>query len=144
PADVTVNDIAEIRGTISYAQTVALERQVLQSPLAGQSVEAHGIKVSFLGGDEHRLRYQISGDTDRLLHIYARNQSGQPLNSSSSMGGGSMFGSGKTYTVNYRGTIASVELVIASEQQLHNFPFVLDSVYPAARSLDHIYPQPAL
>src|SRR5690606_38963917 len=80
----------------------------------------------------------------RLLHIYAQNQAGQPLSSGSSMGGPSLFGAGKTWTVNYRGTIARVELVIATEQQRHSFPFVLDNVYPAAGDLSSLQPQPTL
>lgn len=144
PPEVALTDIERLRGHIEYRHTLAVERHSLPMPVAGEVVDAHGVRIRFLGGDAHRLRYQVSGDSGRLLHIYARNEAGEPLSSGSSMGGPSLWGGGKSWTVNYRGTIASVEVVLAREQEVHRFPFQLSSLQPPPAETGHLQPQPSL
>ena len=144
PAEVTLSDIERLRGHIEYRQTLAVEHHVLPMPVAGEVVEGQGVQVRFMGGDEYSLRYQVSSDSDRLLHIYARNAAGEPLSSGSSMGGGSLWGSGKSWTVDYNGTIASVEVVLAREQEVHRFPFQLNRLQPPPSESIHSQPSPSL
>ncbi|MGH7123836.1 MAG: hypothetical protein ACREFI_05650, partial [Stellaceae bacterium] len=71
------------------------------------------------------LAYQITGERDRVLLIRALNAKGQPLASTMKISGDLLLGSGTAGRTDFGGTIKTVEVVLAAEEQSAEFPFVL-------------------
>ncbi|MDO3382229.1 hypothetical protein [Gilvimarinus algae] len=128
--------IAQLSGYIRYPQVTATERIRLRQPLAGQVVEREGVQIRFMESGKHSLSYRFSGDTDRLLHVAALNAQGQPLSSGGALWGDVLFGAGKSASVDFRGEIASVEVVLASDIEERRYPFTLDRLLPQPQASD--------
>lgn len=131
---VSASDVAEVKGYIDYRQVNAIEKIVLQQPLAGQVIERNGLMVRFMDAGKHALQYRYSGEVDNLLHVAALNKDGKALSSGSAMWGGTLIGSGKTASVDYHGEVDRIEVVIAKNAEVKRYPVSINTVWPAVNN----------
>ncbi|WP_041523103.1 hypothetical protein [Gilvimarinus agarilyticus] len=127
-----VSDISSLEGYIDYRQATAVETAILQQPLGGKVLERDGVRIRFMDAGKHSLQYRVSGDVDKLLHVYALNKDNKPLSSGSAMWGGSFFGEGQSASVDYHGEIASIKVVLATASEQKRYPFRVSSVWPVS------------
>ncbi|WP_339897005.1 hypothetical protein [uncultured Gilvimarinus sp.] len=127
-----VADIAVLEGYIDYRQATSVATVALQQPLGGKVLERDGVRIRFMDAGKHSLQYRVSGDVDKLLHVYAMNKDGKPLSSGSSMWGAAFFGEGQSASVDYHGEIASIKVVLATALEQKRYPFRVSSVWPVS------------
>jgi hypothetical protein len=105
--------IARIKGHIEYRLPTAVVKKVISAPFAGKVVDLNGVRVRFMSSGPSTLSVEYSGDTQKLLQINALNAAGHPLSDSGAMRSSVFFGSGKKASIEFKGTIAQAELIVA-------------------------------
>lgn len=134
PAGVNFSPIAQIKGYIDYRLPTAVEKKVIQAPLAGKTVDLHGLRVRFKSAAASSLDFEYSGDTDRLLQVNALNANTQVLATSGAMRRGMFFGSGKAASVEIKGSVAAAEIMVASGFEQQRYEFALTRLAPPAKA----------
>lgn len=127
--DASAADVAAIRGNIEF-QLPAEVRSVRVDSLADGIVESSDVRVKFKEGSPSSLSFEISGDARRVLDVRALNASGQVLESGSSMSSSTMFGGGKSVTIDYYGTVAAAEVVLGERLEPVLYGFELPGALP--------------
>ena len=88
------------------------------------------MRVSFNESADSSLRYQVSGDTRRLLAVRALNERGQILESGSASWSDVWFGSGVNASVDFYGKVAAAEVVLAESLEPVRYAFRLPGAFP--------------
>jgi hypothetical protein len=130
---VTFLQVARIKGHIDYGLPTAVTTTLVSAPFAGKVVDVNGVRVRFMSAGASSLSIEYSGDTQKLLHIHALNAAGKPLSDSSSMRSSVFFGSGKKSSLDFNGTIAQVELIVAETVDKQRYEFELTQVAPPSK-----------
>ena len=119
--DSDFNQVANIKGTLDFSMPTSVKTVELELK-KGASYEQHGVRVFLNDVAQQRITYQLSGDKDKLLEVRALNKNGQVLKSSYSSAI-----SGKKTTA-FKGDIAKIQLLIATEQSRYKSDFSIDAV----------------
>ena len=125
--------IARIKGHIEYRLPTAVVKKVISSPFAGKVVDLNGVRVRFMFSGPSSLSVEYSGDTQKLLQINALNAAGHPLSDSGAMRSSVFFGSGKKASIEFKGTIAQAELIVAETVDVQRYDFELTQIAPPAK-----------
>lgn len=133
PAGMALSSVGAVKGVISHQLPVEVERLNLNGPLAGKTLDAHGVQLRFLSAGPSRLHFQVTGNTAALLQVNALNADGKVLAANNAVRGDAAFSSGKTVSIDYQGEIAGAEIVIASKIQPKNYPFSIARLFPPAK-----------
>lgn len=133
PAGVPLSSVGAVKGVISHQLPVEVETLTVEGPLAGKTLDAHGVQLRFLSAAPGRLYFQLSGNTAALLQVNALNADGKPLAASNTVRGDALFTAGKTIAIDYYGEIAAAEIVIASKIQPRNYQFSIARLFPPAK-----------
>jgi hypothetical protein len=134
PAGVGFAQVAQIKGYIDYRLPTAVEKKIIEAPLAGKLVDLHGLRVRFKSAAASSLDFEYSGDTNRLLQVNALNAKRQVLATSGAMRRGMFFGSGKAASVEIKGSVAAAEIMVASAFENQRYEFVLTHMAPPAKA----------
>ena len=137
---VGIKDIASIEGYVGLRLPTQTETKRISAPFDGQVVEAPDVRVKFSEADPSTIKYEISGQSDRVLAIRALNGSKQYLRSAGSYASNRFLGSGKTVGKSFQGRPTVAELVVAREETVETYPFTLSPVSPRFDRWD--YPKP--
>ena len=124
---VQVGDVTRIEGAIRARLPMRVEVVALKAPKAGDLIERENLRIEVTRADAGRIAYRVSGDSNRLMEVRAKNAKGQVLANSSRM---SMGGTAKSVSQEFQGEAAEVEFAVASVLTEHTFPFVLTDVMP--------------
>lgn len=133
PAGMTLSTIGAVKGVISHQLPTEVERLDLKAPLAGKTLDAHGVHLRFLSAGPNRLEFQVSGNLAALLQVNALNAEGKVLATSNAVRGDTVMGGGKAVTIDYQGQVAAAEVVIASKIQPRNYQFSIARLFPPAK-----------
>jgi hypothetical protein len=123
-------DVAVIQGSVRVRLPTQVETVPLLSSKVGDHVEREGLRIEITKLGAGAVSYRVSGETERLLHLRAKNAKGEPLAWSSSFSMGAAFGSGKTVTREFKGQVASMEFVLAQTIEQKDFAFELKNARP--------------
>jgi hypothetical protein len=143
-AGVNFAQVARIKGYIDYHLPIAVETKIIDAPLAGKSVDLYGTRVRFKTAGASALSFETSGNTQHLLQVNALTAANKPLSSSSGMRSGIFFGSGKSASLDFKGTVAKAEVIVASAIENQRYEFELNQLTPPAKAffMDKEFPPP--
>ncbi len=143
-AGVNFAQVARIKGYIDYHLPIAVETKIIDAPLAGKSIDLYGTRVRFKTAGASALSFETSGNTQQLLQVNALNATNKPLSSSSGMRSGIFFGSGKSASLDFKGTVAKAEVIVASAIENQRYEFELNQLTPPAKAffMDKEFPPP--
>ena len=122
-------DVARLVGEVELSLPVRTETLELAAS-AGELVERNGVRFEITSASGGSVSYRLSGVLDRLLHVRGLNAARLPLRRQSSSASQSPFGGAKSGSIDYAGKLASVEVVLATEERTERFPFELDRIRP--------------
>ncbi|MEM7221401.1 MAG: hypothetical protein AAF495_00380 [Pseudomonadota bacterium] len=134
-------DIAQVEGMIELRLATRIETLRVSAPFAGKAIERAGVRIKFTEAEPGQVKYDISGKTDRVLAVRAKNQQGAYLAPAGSYATGRLLGAGKTVGRDYQGTPAELEVILASGVSILQYPFTLSYVMPEFNAWD--YPKSA-
>lgn len=123
-------DVAAIQGSMRVRLPTQVETVSLPAPKAGDHIEREGLRIEVTKIEAGSVSYRVSGESERLLHLRAKNAKGEPLAWGGTFSMGSMFGSGKSVTREFKGQVASLEFVLAKAIEQKDFAFELTQVRP--------------
>ena len=86
------------------------------------------MRLKLVPGKARDVKYELSGQTDRVLAVRAVNGSGEYLESGGSSASGRLIGRGKSVTKSFKGQPKAAEIIIASEEVEKDYPFELRSL----------------
>ena len=124
-AGTDAHALQRIAGRIALRLPTKTEAVTMAELKPGSVVEKYGARLTINQVAGGTLSYQITGERERVLLIRALNAKGQPLASSMKISGDLLLGSGTAGRTDFSGTIKSVEIVFAAEEQSAEFPFAL-------------------
>lgn len=130
PENITLSSVGAIKGEISYVLPVNVERVKVDLPLAGKVINSHGLQLRFLSANASRLYFQHSGNSDALLQVNALNADGNVLAATNTTRGMNFFAAGGTTSIDVQGTIAAVEVVVASKLEQQTYPLSFGRIQP--------------
>ena len=123
-----IKDVAGLSGYIRLWLPTSTEVKRIEAPFEERVFESDGVRVKFAAGAPTELKYDISGETGRVLKIRALNGSGEHLQGAGSSGSSRLVGQGRSVTQRYRGAPQAAELIIAREEAEKDYPFSFASV----------------
>ena len=130
PENIALSAIGAIKGELSFNLPLNVERIKVDLPLAGKVIDAHGLQLRFLSAGASRLYFQRSGNSGALLQVNALNAEGKVLATTNRMQGASLLSGGQTTSIDVQGTIAAVEVVVASKMEKQIYPFSFGRIQP--------------
>ena len=131
---VGAQDISAIRGEIEFQLPTEVKILRVEAPFGDRVVETDSVRVKFRDGGTSNLSFQTSGDTRRILDIRGLNANGQVLESGSSMSSDVWFGGGKNVSMEYYGSVAAAEVVLAERFDAVHYRFALPGAFPKISS----------
>lgn len=123
-------DVAAIQGSVRLRLPTQVETVPLLNPKVGDHIEREGLRIEVTKIESGTVSYRVSGETERLLHLRAKNAKGEPLAWGGTYAMGGAFGSGKSVTREFKGQVASVEFVLAQAVEQKDFAFELKGAHP--------------
>lgn len=126
----SAEDIARLEGHARLRLPVKTRTLSLKPPFSGQSAQNEKMRLIFLPARGNRLRYQISGQTDMILDVRAKNAKGEYLASSGAAAMDRIFDAGRIIEREYKGRIAQAEVVLADEIVEKDYPFAITKFMP--------------
>lgn len=144
PAGVNLGQVARIKGYIDYHLPLDVETKIVDAPLPGKVVDLHGTRIRFKSTGASSLRFEYSGATQHLLQVNALNAANKPLSSSSAMRSSLLWGSGKSASLDFKGTVEKAEMVVASAIETQRYDFELDRIAPPEKAfvVAKAFPEP--
>lgn len=144
PAGVNLGQVARIKGYIDYHLPLDVETKIVDAPLAGKLVDLHGTRIRFKSTGASSLRFEYSGATEHLLQVNALNAANKPLSSSSAMRSSLFWGSGKSASLDFKGTVEKAEIVVASAIENQRYDFELNRIAPPEKAfvVAKAFPEP--
>lgn len=127
-ADAT--SIEHVAGHVRLRLPVRTETVRLSGPFAGQIVERAGARLALGQPSPSTVRWKVSGDARRLLHLRALNAQGRPLQSYGGSSMDALFGDGKSGSTSFAGQVAQMEAVFALREEIWEYPFDLRDPRP--------------
>lgn len=144
PETINLSSIGAIKGEISYSLPLNIERVKVDLPLAGKVINSHGLQVRFLSAGANRLYFQNSGNSDALLQVNALNAEGKVLVTTNAMHGENFYAAGETTSIDVQGSIAAVEVIVASKLGKQIYPFSFGRIQPSEQTFVVEKPAPEL
>lgn len=144
PAGVSLANVGAVKGIITRLLPLAVERIHLNGPLAGKTLDIHGVQLRFLSAGPSRLQFQVNGNTAALLQVNALNSAGKQLIAINSVRNNHTYNSGKTISIDFQGTIAAAEIIVASKTEQKNYEFNLTRLFPPVKPFPMAMPEPIL
>lgn len=137
------SQIARIMGYIDYRLPVTVDKKIVDAPLAGKVIDLHGTRIRFKSAAPSGLNFEYSGKVDQLLQVNALNAQAKPLSSSSGTRSGLFFGSGKSVSLDFKGTVAQAEVIVASAMENQRYDFELTQMAPPGKAffMEHSFPE---
>lgn len=133
PAGISLATVGAIKGVIGQQLPLEIERVNLNGPLAGKTLDLHGVQLRFLSAEPNRLYFQAKGNTAALLQVNALNEDGKVLASINAMRSDNIFDAGKTVSIDYQGKIAAAEIILASKLEQKSYEFSVARLFPPAK-----------
>lgn len=129
-SDARSSDVSRLEGHLRLLLPTRTEG-VRVAPEVGALVERAEARLELTQVGPRSFSYHLSGQGDRLLHLRALNSQGKPLQRAGSSHSGSLIGGGGTSgSIQFAGSVATVEAVFALEEQELRYPFALASARP--------------
>lgn len=144
PETINLSSIGAIKGEISYNLPLNIERVKVDLPLAGKVINSQGLQLRFLSAGASRLYFQHSGNSDALLQVNALNAEGKVLATTNAMRGVNFFTAGGTTSIDVQGSIAAVEVIVASKLEKQTYPFSFGRIQPLEQIFAQEKPAPEL
>ena len=142
PAGMALSSVGAVKGIISHQLPIDVQRVTINGPLAGKTLELHGVELRFLSAGPSRLYFQVTGNTAALLQVNALNEDGKILANNNAMRSDNIIGAGKTISIDYQGTIAAAEVIVASKVEQKNYEFSIARIFPPAKPFLTEKPEP--
>lgn len=125
----TADGVARIVGQAKILLPVRTES--VRVPAAeGETLERAGARLEITKAGGGSFSYDLTGETQRLLHLRALNAQGRPLSGAGSTT--STLGAGKSGSRQFAGTVHEIEAVFALEEEELRFPFALGEARPGS------------
>ena len=125
--NVTLSDVALIKGHVAIQAATKTSTKTLQVPLFRKTIQTGSVRMFFRKNTPSGVRYTLSGDSNKILAVRAKNAKGQYLASDGSSAVGS---DTKMVSKRFKGKVASVEVVVADAMQTKDYPFEISQVGP--------------
>jgi hypothetical protein len=125
-----VDDIETIVGYVALRLPTGTETFRVDAPFEEQVVEVPGVRIKLSGSEAGTVKYEISGEVDRVLATRALNAAGQYLRPAGAYASGRFLGAGKSVGKSFAGEPASVEFVIATQEASQRYVFEITDVAP--------------
>lgn len=125
--NVSLSQLAKIKGKVAIQAATKTRVETLRAPLYRKKIEAGNLQIYFRKNTAGTVKYNVSGDTSKILAIRAKNAKGQYLApaATSTMGDDMIM-----VSKNFKGKVASVEIVLAEDLQAKEYPFDITGVGP--------------
>ncbi|MDH5395026.1 MAG: hypothetical protein OEW97_02030, partial [Gammaproteobacteria bacterium] len=125
--NVILSQVAKIKGKVAIQAATKTRVETLRAPFYRKTIEAGNVRMYFRKNTSGTVKYNLSGDTSKILAVRAKNAKGQYL---ASAGSSSMGNELIMVSKNFRGKVASVEVILADELQMNEYPFEITQVGP--------------
>ena len=126
----SLTDLGALIGVVELDLPTRVETLRLPVPPAGQVIERDGVRVSFAESEPNEIKYEISGQADRVLAVRALNRDGAYLAPAGSYASGRLLGPGRTVARSFQGTPVAFEVALASGETVVRYPFRLEALAP--------------
>ena len=123
-----LKDVQSLRGYVRLRLPTRIEVKRVEAPFPGKVVESDDVRLKLVPGKARDVKYELSGQTDRVLAVRAVNGRGEYLESGGSSASGRLIGRGKSVTKSFKGQPKAAEIIIASEEVEKDYPFELRSL----------------
>ena len=137
--DTSLADIARIEGKIDLRLATEVTSVRVERPFADAVLEAPELRLAFMQS-ESGVKYEASGEIDRMLAMLAVDGEGQYLANDSSFSSGRFMGSGKTIGRSYAGRPEALEVIVAVAEETKTYDFTLAPARVRFNEWD--YPEP--
>lgn len=123
--NVTLSQVANIKGKVVIRAATQTSVKTLQMPFAKKTIENSKVRMYFKKSNSSTVKYDLSGEMNRIMAVRAKNAKGQYLADSSSSASGNEI---KTVSKRFKGKVASIEVVIAEDLVSKEYPFELNQM----------------
>lgn len=128
----TLDEIEEVAGEVILQLPTAVERARLDPPEPGGMAVSDGVRVELTSVSPHSFSYRIAGDVTRVLEVRGLNHLARPLAANRAWDANLWLADGRVGARDYRGDLASVEVVFALERDEQVHAFSLPSARPGS------------
>ena len=125
---VLLSQVANIKGKVVIRVATQTSIKSLKRPFKKKIIEVNNVRMFFRKSNANTVKYDLSGDTTRIMEVRAKNSSGQYLANSGSSA--SDYEGVKTISKYFRGKVASIELVVADQVKSEEYPFNINQITP--------------
>ncbi len=132
--------VKALKAEIDLNLATRTEQISFEKPQDNKMLTRFGSRILFKPSADNVLSYIVSGNEQRILAVRALNKKHQYLSNASSSSMGNLFGSGRSFTKNFYGKIAYIELVYASEIEHLLYPVTISRFPPYATRGQWQYP----
>ena len=122
---VKLSQITNIKGKIVIRAATNTNIKTIQAPFAKKTLDTGKVRLYFKKSHSSTVKYDLSGEKNRILAIRAKNSEGQYLASSDSIASGNKV---QTISKRFKGKIAAVEVVLADDIENKEYPFILNQI----------------
>lgn len=125
---VLLSQVANIRGKVAVRAATQTSVKILKYPFTKKIVETGKVRMYFKRGNLNTVKYDLSGDVNRILAIRAKNDKGEYLADDGSSA--SNYEGIKIVSKRFKGKISSIEVVVAEQIKSEEYPFVISQISP--------------
>lgn len=128
-----LGQIEAIVGEVALRLPTRTESVRMERPSAGDTTTQAGALLELTAVTPSSIAYEVSGNTEALLHVRALNRRYEPLVRESTWSWSSIFRDVRSTTAHYSGQIAYVEAIFALESETLRYEFELASARPGTQ-----------
>ena len=127
-----LKDVQSLEGHVRLRLPTRTGVRRVEAPFEGKVVELDDVRLKLVPGGAGDVKYELSGQADRVLAVRALNGKGEYLQSAGSPASPRLLGRGKSVTKRFKGQPKAAEIIIAVEEAERDYPFTLQSLDMAA------------
>lgn len=125
---VLLSQVANIKGKVAVRAATQTNVKTLKHPFAKKTIETSKVRMYLKKSSLSTVKYDLSGDMNRILAVRAKNEKGDYLASSGSSA--SSYEGIKTVSKRFKGKVVSIEVVVAEQMKSEEYPFELTQLIP--------------
>ena len=125
---VLLSQVAVIKGKVAVRAATQTSIKSLKRPFAKKTIQTSDVRMYLKKSNLNTVKYDLSGEMNRILAIRAKNEKGEYLASGGSSS--SAYEGIKTISKRFKGKIASIEVVVAEQMKSEEYPFEITQLTP--------------
>ena len=123
--NVPLSQVAKIQGKVVIRAATRTKVQTVQQPFKDKTVKTNKVRMFLKKSNPSTVKYDLSGEMNRIMAIRAKNEKGQYLADSGSSSSGEDI---KTISKRFKGKVASIEVVVAEDMVSKEYPFEINQI----------------